>query len=72
MTVKKCDKCGKIYEKGCVLSYSLDNYEVGKAVAILKPEYGVQRDLCETCARRLNMFLRNQEEEIKENGNVCK
>lgn len=66
MTVKKCDKCGKIYEKGCVLSYSLDNCEVGKAEAVLKPEYAKTKDLCETCARRLKMFLRSQEEEIKE------
>lgn len=60
MTVKKCDKCGKIYEKGCVLSYSLDNYEVGKAVALLKHEYALTKDLCETCARRLKMFLKSR------------
>ena len=62
MTVKKCDKCGKIYEKGYVLSYSLDDYEVDKAVAVRKPEYALTKDLCETCARRLKMFLRSKEE----------
>jgi len=30
MTVKKCDRCGNIYEKGFILSYSLDSYEIGK------------------------------------------
>lgn len=65
MTVKKCDKCGKVYEKGCVLSYSLDNYAVGEPVAIAKPEYAVTKDLCETCATRLKMFLRNQKEEVR-------
>ena len=62
MTLKKCDKCGKIYEKGYVLSYSLDNCEVGRAEALRKPEYTLTRDLCETCARRLKMFLRSKEE----------
>ena len=67
MTVKKCDKCGKIYEKGYLLAYSLNNYEVGKAEAIVKPEYAVTKDLCEICARRLEMLLRSNEQEIKEN-----
>lgn len=67
MTVKKCDKCGKIYEKGYVLSYSLDVYEVDKAIAVRKPEYALTKDLCETCVSRLKMFLREKEEETKEN-----
>lgn len=33
MTVKKCDACGKVYEKGYIFAYSLDPYEVNKANA---------------------------------------
>ena len=62
MTVKKCDKCGKIFEKGFILSYSLDECEVNKAIASLKPEYAHTKDLCETCARRLILFLKSQKE----------
>ena len=66
MTVKKCDKCGKIYEKGYLLAYSLNGCEVGKAEGVLKPEYAVTKDLCETCATRLKMFLRNQKREYEQ------
>lgn len=66
MTVKKCDKCGKIYEKGYILAYSLEKYEVNKAEGVVKPEYAPMKDLCETCGSSLMMFLRNKEEEIKE------
>ena len=62
MTVKKCDKCGKIYEKGFMLAYSLEECEVNKGIAELKPEYAHRKDLCETCARRLMMFLGSQKE----------
>lgn len=31
MTVKKCDACSKVYEKGYIFAYSLDSYEVNKA-----------------------------------------
>lgn len=61
MTVKKCDKCGKIYEKGFSLSYTLDPYEVNKACASLKPEFAKTIDLCENCARRFEMFLGAQQ-----------
>ena len=27
MTIKKCDACGNIYEKGYIFAYSLDPYE---------------------------------------------
>ena len=57
MTVKKCDKCGKIYEKGFSLSYSLDPYEVNKANASLRAEFAETKDLCEICGRRFKMFL---------------
>ncbi len=67
MTVKKCDKCGVIYKKGYILSYGLDNFEVGKSLGELKPNCQIKKDLCETCAGRLKMFLRSQEEEIREN-----
>ena len=62
MTVKKCDKCGKIFEKGFLLAYSLEGFEVDKGITELKPEYAHRKDLCETCARRLMMFLKNQKE----------
>lgn len=67
MTVKKCDKCGDIYKKGYILSYGLDSFEVGTSLGELKPECQIKKDLCETCARRLKMFLGRQEEEISEN-----
>lgn len=57
MTVKKCDVCGKVYEKGYILSYSLDPYEVNKAIAQTKFEYALIMDLCEDCSNRLKMFL---------------
>lgn len=57
MTVKKCDACGKIYEKGYIFSYSLDPYEVNKANAQTKFGYTPTKDLCEDCVNRLKMFL---------------
>ena len=63
MTVKKCDKCGKIYEKGFSLSYSLDPYEVNKANVALKAEFAKTVDLCENCGRRFKMFLGAQQKD---------
>ena len=57
MTVKKCDVCGKVYEKGYSIAYSLDPYEVNKANAQTKFEYAQTKDLCENCANRLKRFL---------------
>lgn len=57
MTVKKCDACGKVYEKGYILSYSLDPYEVNKAIAQTKFEYALTKDLCEDCSNRFKTFL---------------
>lgn len=67
MTVKKCDKCGKIYENGFILAYSLEGCEVNKGMGVLKPEYAHMKDLCAYCAKRLMMFLESQKKEIKEN-----
>lgn len=61
MTVKKCDKCGKIYEKGFSLSYDLAPYEVNKANATLKAEFAKTVDLCENCGKRFKMFLGAQQ-----------
>lgn len=63
MTVKKCDKCGKIYEKGFSLSYSLDPYEVNKANATRKTEFAKTVDLCEICGRRFKVFLGAQQKD---------
>ena len=62
MTVKKCDKCGKIYEKGFSLSYTLDPCEVNKTDATLKAGFAETIDLCENCGRRFKMFLGAQQE----------
>lgn len=59
MTVKKCDVCSKVYEKGYIFAYSLDPYEVNKASAQTKFEYALTKDLCENCANRLKMFQTN-------------
>lgn len=57
MTVKKCDACSKVYEKGYIFAYSLDSYEVNKANTQTKFGYALTKDLCENCANRLKMFL---------------
>lgn len=57
MTVKKCDACGKVYEKGYIFAYSLDPYEVNKANAQTKFGYNPTKDLCKDCAIRLKIFL---------------
>lgn len=57
MTVKKCDVCGKVYEKGYSIVYSLDPYEVNKASVQTKFEYATTKDLCEICGTRLKKFF---------------
>ena len=57
MTIKKCDVCGNIYEKGYIFAYSLDPYEINKANAQVEFGYAPTKDLCENCANRLKMFL---------------
>ena len=57
MTVKKCDVCGKVYEKGYSIAYSLDPYEVNKASVQTKFEYATIKDLCEICGNRLKKFF---------------
>lgn len=67
MTVKKCDVCGKVHEKGYSIAYSLDPYEANKANAQLPFEYATTKDLCENCGNRLKKFFmpRKGKDEIK-------
>lgn len=61
MTVKKCDACGEIYEKGFALSYTLDPYEVNKSNAQLKKEYSTHMDLCEKCKQHFEDFIKGSQ-----------
>lgn len=63
-TVKKCDRCGKYYNKNTEHKQNINGrlyYEDGMCFTTVAEEYGYVKDLCDDCLDKLHMFLNGAE-----------
>jgi hypothetical protein len=61
MTVKKCDKCGAIYENGYLLEYRMHE-NCGVETIPCEGRYSTV-DLCDKCKEDFNKWLSSQPKE---------
>ena len=61
MTVKKCDKCGAIYENGYLLEYKM--HETFGVETVPSEERYATVDLCDKCKEDFNKWLSSQPKE---------
>ena len=61
-TIKKCDRCGEIYEKNAGVLCIGPNKVIGVRVITNELKSSKNYDLCDNCIIELNNFLENKED----------
>lgn len=66
---RKCDRCGKFYEKNRVKWY-LNGGSITRGIRIVNKDnrISVEYDLCDSCIEDLRCFMSYDDKEVNKNG----
>lgn len=71
MKVKKCDRCGRIYEKNSIKTEG-DTYALGVAIFDHHGHMAVTHDLCDDCLLEFDSFMSAPErEKLRDMLDMC-